>query len=122
MSFHSPHCSMWSWLYVALHISQSLFWTWGTVLSHLVACLVGYVWVSELCDRQFSAFNMSIPLTKTRCDAVNLSCTLSQEMLTFMLLILALPVHVRASRAALFWADCKLPMFFFVVLEHITGH
>ena len=40
----------------------------------LVACLVGYAWVSELCasslDRQLGAFNMSIPLTNTSSDEV----------------------------------------------------
>ena len=78
----------------------------GTVKRPLVACLVGYVWVSELCacslDRQLGAFNMSIPLIKKSSDEVNLSSTFSQERLTCILLILALCVHPRASRAALF--------------------
>jgi hypothetical protein len=49
------------------------------------ACLVGYLWLSELCvnplNRQFATFNMSIPLIKT---------TLSQERLTCLLLMLSL--------------------------------
>jgi hypothetical protein len=48
----------------------------GTVKRPLVACLVGYVWVSELCasssNRHLGAFNMSITLTNTSSDEVNL--------------------------------------------------
>ena len=50
----------------------------------LVACLVVYAWVSELCasssDRQLGAFNMSIPLINTGSDEVNPSFSLSQEI------------------------------------------
>ena len=76
----------------------------GAVKRHLVACLVGYAWVSELCanssNRQVSEFNMSIPLTNTSSDEVNLSSTLSQERLTWILLMLALCVHPRANRVS----------------------
>ena len=74
----------------------------------LVSCLVGYAWVSELCasslDRHLGAFNMST-LTETGSDEVNLSSTLSHERFTYILLMLALHVHLRASRAALFRAN-----------------
>ena len=72
----------------------------------LVACLVGYASVSELfassLDRQLGEFNMSIPLINKSSDEVKLSSTFSPERLTCILLILALCVHPRASRAALF--------------------
>ena len=62
-----------------------------------MACLVGYVWVSELCasslDRQLGAFNMSIPLINKSSDEVNLSTTFIQERLTCILLTLALCVQ-----------------------------
>ena len=62
----------------------------GTVKRPLVACLVLYRWVSELCanclNRQFSTFNTSTPRTTTNSDAVNLSSTLSQERFTCILL------------------------------------
>ena len=61
----------------------------GTVKRPLVACLVAYAWVSELCasslNRQLCAFNMSILLTKTSSDEVNLSSTLSHARLTCIL-------------------------------------
>ena len=64
----------------------------GTVKRPLVACLVGYVWVDELCQHF---------LQKTSSDEVNLSSTLSQERLTCILLMLALCVHPRTSCDAL---------------------
>jgi hypothetical protein len=73
----------------------------GIVKSPLVACLVGYAWVSELCagslNRQLGSFNMSL-LTKTSSDEVNLSSTLSHERLRCILLMLTLCAHLRASR------------------------
>jgi hypothetical protein len=72
----------------------------------LVACLVGYSWFYEMfassTNRQLGAFNMSIPLTNTSSDEVNLSATLSLERLTSLLLMLALCVHPKANQAALF--------------------
>jgi hypothetical protein len=95
----------------------------GTVKRPLVACLVGYAWVSELfarhLNRQLGAFNMSIPLTKTSSDAVNLSSTLSQERLTGMSLMLALRVHLRASRASLCYGTTVMSLF--VALDYMTG-
>ena len=126
---HSPRCSIRcfftynftvTWCGTEFHLVMAqcstvrLPWTvldLGTVKRPLVACLVGYAWVSKLCasssNRQLGAFNMSIPLINTSSDEVNLSSTLSQERLTCILLILALCVHPRASRAALFVASLK---------------
>ena len=90
----------------------------------LVACLVGYAWVSELCttssNRQLGALNMSIPLINTSRDEVNLSTTWSQDRLTCISLILALCVHPKASRGVLFWANCNFPNSLFVALDHMT--
>ena len=76
-------------LCVTVHFPASVL-DLGTVKRPLVACLVGYVWVSELCvsglNTQIGAFNTSILLTKDR-DAFNLSSTLSEERLTCMYLI-----------------------------------
>ena len=47
--------------------------------------------------------------------------TLSQERLTCILLMLALRVHLRISRAALFRANCNLQMSLFVALYHMPG-
>ena len=78
-------------------------------LFHKVYCYLLSAWVSELCgsssNRHLSAFNMSILLTNTTSDEVNLSSTLSQERLTCMLFMLVLVVHLRSSHAALFWAN-----------------
>jgi hypothetical protein len=63
---------------------------------------------------------MSIPLTNTSSDEVNLSSTLSQERLTCILLMLALCVHPNASRASLFWANCNFPKSLFVAPDHMT--
>ena len=86
-------------------------------------CLEGCTWVSELCasslNRQLGAF-MSILLTNTSSDEVNLSSSLSQERLTCILLILALCAHPRASRAALFRANCNFPKSFFMAPDHTT--
>ena len=58
----------------------------------LVTCIVGYAWVSKLCNnslnRHLGAFSMSILLTKTSSDECNLSSTLSHERLTCILLML----------------------------------
>ena len=77
-----------------------------------------YCWVSELCasslNGQLGTFSMSTPLTKTSCDEVNLSSTLSHERLTCMSLMLALCVILRASYATQFWANCNFPKSLFV--------
>ena len=84
---------------------------------------MGYAWVSELCasrlNRQLSAFNMSILLINTSSDEVNLS-TLSHERLT-CIIMLALCVHLRVSRAAQFLANCNFPKSLFVAPDHTTG-
>ena len=52
----------------------------------LVACLVGYAWVSELCasslNKQLGTFSFLTLLTKTSSDEVHLSSTLSPERFT----------------------------------------
>ena len=102
-------CSQGSILYCACSI----------ICSGLVACLVGYAWVSELSasslNRQLSTFSLSTLLTKTSPDEVHLSSTLSHERLTCISLMLAPRVLLRASRAALFGASCSFPS-----LWHLT--
>ena len=63
---------------------------------------------------------MSLPLTNISSDEVILSSNLSQERFTCILLMFALCVHPRASRAALFWANCNFPKFLFVAPDHTT--
>ena len=118
---------MLSWLYVVLCTSHNLFWTWG-LKRPLVACLVGYAWVSDLCtsslDRQLCAFNMSTLLTNTSSDEVNLSSTqISPVQLPEPGEIdtLAFRLHLSASRTALFWASCNFLKSLFVASDHITG-
>ena len=87
-----------------VHLPQSVL-DLETVKRPLVTCLVGYVWVSELCTsssyRQLCSFNMSMPLTNTSSDEVNISSTLSQERLTCILLMLALCDKTRACKTCL---------------------
>ena len=70
----------------------------------LVACLVGYAGLSELCashlNRQLGAFNMSIPLTNTSSDEVNVSSTLSQQCFscfTYLGLTYSLPPTLKLT-------------------------
>ena len=49
-----------------------------------------------------------MPFTNTSSEEVNLPSTSSEERLTSISLMLSLCVHPRASRAALFWANCNL--------------
>jgi hypothetical protein len=85
----------------------------------LVACPVVCAWVSELSasrlNRQLCAFNMSIPLTNTSSNEVNLSSTLNQERLTCILFMFFLCVHPRASRAA------QIAIFLSPSLWHLTA-
>jgi hypothetical protein len=93
---------MLSWLYVVLPLS---FLDLGIVKRFLVACLVGYAWVSELCasrlNRQLGTLSLSTFLTKTKSiSEVNLSSSLRYERLTCISLMLASHVLLRVSRAA----------------------
>ena len=107
-----------------VHLSLSVL-VFGNVRRPLVACLVRYAWVSELCasslNRQLGAFNMAIPLINTSRDEVSLSSTLSQEILTLIISMLALCVHFEGQPWCPVWGNCNFPKSLFVAPDHTTG-
>ena len=73
----------------------------------------GFLSCDNWLKRQLGTLNTSIFLTTIDSDSVDLSSTLSQEWLICMLLTLALHVHLRARRAALFCASCSFSRYLF---------
>ena len=90
-----------SWLCIQLRCREFVL-DLGTVKRPLVPCFAGCACVSEqgasCLNRQLCAFNMSIPLTR---HVVMQSLSSIEPGEIDMLLMLALRVHLRASRAAL---------------------